>query len=218
MGIYVFNRRVLFDLLHSQPLAKDLVTELFARRLSTHPIQAHLFDGYWADVGTIRSYHEASLALAGDDPPFSFHRPEGVIYTRMRNLPASRIETSSAKQCLISDGCTIGSGTYLERCVVGVRSILGKNVRAKDAILIGADEFETVEERRRNREQGVPDIGIGDDTVIERAIVDKDCRIGKNVKIINAMGVQEAEGDNYVIREGIVVIPNDAVVPDGTVI
>lgn len=218
MGIYLFNRRVLFDLLHSQPLAKDLVTELFARRLTTHPIQAHIFDHYWADVGTIGSYYEASLALASDNPPFNFHSPEGVIYTRMRNLPVSRIENASTNHCLISDGCIIGPGTTLERCVVGVRSIIGKKVRARDAVLIGADAFETVEDRKNNREQGIPDIGIGDDTIIERAVVDKDCRIGKNVKIVNAKGVQDAEGENYVIRDGIVVIPNDAVVPDGTVI
>jgi glucose-1-phosphate adenylyltransferase len=209
---------VLCDLLHSQPLAKDLVTELFARRLSTHPIQGHLFDGYWADVGTIPSYFEASLALAGDNPPFNFHSPEGVVYTRMRNLPASRVEAAVTSQCLVSDGCTIRSGAHLERCVIGVRSSIGTGVRIKDAILLGADELETEADRADNRKVGVPDIGIGDNTVIERAIVDKDCRIGKNVRIVNAKRVQEAEEENYVIRGGIVVIPNDAIVPDGTVI
>jgi glucose-1-phosphate adenylyltransferase len=218
MGIYLFNRSVLLDLLHVQPLAKDLVTEVFARRLSTHPIQAHLFGGYWADVGTIRAYHEASLALAGDDPPFNFHSPDGVIYTRMRNLPASRLGTAVAEQCLISDGCTIGAGARLERCVLGVRSRIGRNATLRDTVLIGADRYETPEERNSNRRQEVPDVGIGDDTVIERAIVDKDCRIGRNVRIVNARNVHEDEGINYVIRDGIVVIPNDAVVPDGTVI
>lgn len=218
MGIYLFNRQVLFDLLQSQPLAKDLVTELFARRLSTHPLQAHLFDGYWADVGTIKSYFDASLALCSDDPPFDFHSPEGVIYTRMRNLPASRVAAASANQVYISDGCTVRAGTHLERCVLGVRSRIGENVRIKESVIIGADDLETDEGRAENRRKGVPDIGIGDNCVIERAIIDKDCRIGKDVRIVNAGGVQEAEADNYVIREGIVVIPNDAVVPDGTVI
>jgi glucose-1-phosphate adenylyltransferase len=218
MGIYLFNRQVLFDLLHSQPLAKDLVTELFARRLSTHPLQAHLFDGYWADVGTIRSYYEASLSLCGDDPPFQFHSPEGVIFTRMRNLPASRVEAASAQECIISDGCTIRSGAHLERCIVGVRSTIGQGVTVKDSVIIGADDLETAAGRAENRAQGRPDIGIGDSTIVERAIIDKDCRIGKDVRIVNAKGLQEAEGDNYVIRDGIVVIPNDAIVPDGTVI
>jgi glucose-1-phosphate adenylyltransferase len=218
MGIYLFNRQVLFDLLHSQPLAKDLVTELFARRLSTHPLQAHLFDGYWADVGTISSYYEASLALAGDDPPFDFHSPEGVIYTRMRNLPASRVQASSARHCLISDGCTIGRDSHLERCIVGVRSRVGAGATVKDSVIIGADELETDEDRTENRRRGRPDIGIGANAVVERAIIDKDCRIGKNVRIVNERGVQDEEGPNYSIRDGIVVIPNDAVVPDGTVI
>ena len=218
MGIYVFNRRVLLDLLHVQPLANDLVTEVFARRLSTHPIQAYLFGDYWADVGTIRSYHEASLALASDEPPFDFHSPEGVIYTRMRNLPASRLESSVAESCLVSDGCVIGAGARLERCVIGVRSILGRNVSLRDTVLIGADRYETPEERALNRQRGVPDVGIGANTIIERAIVDKDCRIGRDVRIVNVNRQQEDEGENYVIRDGIVVIPNDAVVPDGTVL
>jgi glucose-1-phosphate adenylyltransferase len=218
MGIYLFNRQVLFDLLHSQPLAKDLVTELFARRLSTHPLQGHLFDGYWADVGTIRSYHEASLALCGDNPPFSFHSPEGVIYTRMRNLPASRVEAAEANQCLISDGCTVQPGASLERCVLGVRCRVGRDATIRNSVIIGADEYETAASRAENRRSGVPDVGIGDHTIIENAIVDKDCRIGRNVRIVNQRGVEEDEGANYVIREGIVVIPNDAVVPDGTVI
>jgi glucose-1-phosphate adenylyltransferase len=218
MGIYVFNRQVLFDLMHSQPLAKDLVTELFARRLSTHPLQAHIYDGYWADVGTIRSYYEASLTLCGDDPPFSFHSPEGVIYTRMRNLPASRVEAATTQHCIISDGCTIKPGAHLERCLLGVRSRIGSGATIKDSIIIGADEYETAQDREQNRKDGLPDIGIGDNAIIERAIVDKDCRIGNNVRIVNQQRIQEAEAENYVIRDGIVVIPNDAVVPDGTVI
>jgi glucose-1-phosphate adenylyltransferase len=218
MGIYLFNREVLFDLLHGQPLAKDLVTEIFARRLTTHPIQTHIFDGYWADVGTIKSYFEASLDLAADRPPSSFHTPEGVIFTRMRNLPASRLESASTAQCLVSDGCTVSAGSHLERCVIGLRSRIGKNVTLRDVIVNGADRFETPAEREANRNGGLPDFGIGDNTVIERAILDKDCRIGKNVRILKAGRVQEADGPNYAIRDGIVVIPNDALVPDGTTI
>ena len=218
MGIYVFSRRVLFDLLHAQPLANDLVTEVFARRLTTHPIEAYLFGGYWADVGTIRSYHEASLSLAGANPPFDFNSPEGVIFTRMRNLPALRVASAVTESCLVSDGCTIGVGSRLERCVLGVRSVIGRNVRLSDVVVLGADRYETAEERGLNGRRGVPDIGIGDNTIIERAIVDKDCRIGRDVRIVNVDRLEEDEGENYVIRDGIVVIPNDAVVPDGTII
>src|SRR5262245_21583868 len=218
MGIYLFNRKVLFDLLQAQPLAHDLVTEVFARRLTTHPIQAHLFGGYWADVGTIRSYYEASLALADDDPPFEFHCPAGVIYTRMRNLPTSRVDGALTQHCLMSDGCVVAPGARLERCVVGVRSRVGRNVTVRDSVVIGADGYETDQDRAANRRRGIPDLGIGENSVIERAIVDKDARIGRNVRIVNQHGLKEADGVNYAIRDGIVVIPNDAIVPDGTVI
>jgi glucose-1-phosphate adenylyltransferase len=218
MGIYLFNREVLIELLQARPLAHDLVNEVFARRLSSKPIQAHLFGGYWADVGTIRSYYEASLELAGENPPFNFSSTEGVIYTRMRNLPASRVEASSVRHCLISDGCVVAPGTRLEQCLVGVRSLIARNVVLRDAILIGADEYETQPQRDDNRRRGIPDIGIGENTVIERAIVDKDSRIGRNVRIVNERGLREADGPNFAIRDGIVVIPDRAVVLDGTVI
>src|SRR5207237_4825783 len=136
--------------------------------------------GYWVTVGTIRRYHEASLTLSGDAPPFSFHSPEGVIYTRMRNLPASRVASATTQQCIISDGCTIRPGAHLDRCLLGVRSRIGAGVTIKDSIVIGADGFETDQDRVKNRERGVPDIGIGDNAIIERAIIDKDCRIGNN--------------------------------------
>ena len=216
MGIYLFNREVLIDLLNAPPLATDFGKEIFPRSIKTHRVQAHLFDGYWEDVGTVKSYHEANLALASDEPPFDFHSSEGVIYTRMRFLPASRICGARLRQCLVSDGCVVGSGADLEHCVLGVRSRIGKNVRLRDTVIIGADRFETDEERADNARRGFPDLTIGEGSVIERAILDKDCRIGRDVKILNEKGQENAEGTNYVIRDGIVVIPKGAVVADGT--
>jgi glucose-1-phosphate adenylyltransferase len=218
MGIYVFNRKVLFDLLDAQPSATDLVREVLAGGMANYRIQAHLFDGYWQDLGTIRSYHEANLALASDQPPFDFHSPEGVIYTRMRYLPASRVSAARTDHCLISDGCVIAAGARLEGCVVGLRSRIGRDVQLRDTILIGADRYETEQERAANRKRGTPDFGVGEGSIIERAILDKDCRIGRHVRIINRQGLQEDDGPNYHIRDGIVVVPNGAAVPDGTVI
>jgi glucose-1-phosphate adenylyltransferase len=218
MGIYVFSRQALNDLVQAQPEATDLVREIYPRCLNTHRIQGYLFDGYWEDLGTIKSYFEASLALAGENPPFDFHSPEGVIYTRMRNLPASRIRASQVEQCLISDGCLVETGTRLERCIIGVRSRIGRNVTMRSTVLIGADRYETDEEARGNRERGIPGFGVGDGSVIERAIIDKDTRIGRNVQILNRANLREADDPLYVIRDGIVVIPNGMVVPDGTVI
>jgi glucose-1-phosphate adenylyltransferase len=218
MGIYVFDREALFDLLDAHPQATDLVTELLIPGLRKYPIQSYLFHGYWEDLGSIKSYHEANLALASPTPPFDFHSPEGVIYTRMRNLPASRVQAAHLEQCLISDGCIIGSGTRMERCVIGIRTRLGQHVTLRDTVVNGADRIELDRDRLLNRQRGLPDLGVGDNSVIERAILDKDCRIGTNVQLVNRRNVQQAEGDNYVIRDGIVVVPNGAVVPDGTVI
>jgi glucose-1-phosphate adenylyltransferase len=218
MGIYLFKRQPLLDLLTAKPLATDFGKEIFPRSLKTHKVQAHLFDGYWEDLGTVKAYHDASLALASESPPFDFHSPEGVIYTRMRFLPASRMSGATLKQCLVSDGCVIGEGTRIEHSILGVRSRIGRNVALRDTVLIGADRFETDAERAANRTRGLPNLGVGNNVVIERAILDKDCRIGDNVRIVNHHGALDEESDNYVIREGIVVIPRGTVIPEGTVI
>jgi glucose-1-phosphate adenylyltransferase len=217
MGIYLFNRETLFELLGTGPLATDFGKEIFPRSLKTHRVQAYLFDGYWEDLGTIKAYHEAHLALASDEPPFDFHTSEGVIYTHMRNLPAPRVSAASIKECLLSDGCVIQSGARIERSVIGVRGQVGRDVTLRDTVMLGANYFDAeVREDRRRRD--VPPLGVGAGSVLERAILDKNCRIGRGVRIVNSRGVQEAEADNYVIRDGIVVIPGGAVVPDGTVI
>src|SRR5437588_886683 len=218
MGIYLFNREKLIKFLNTPPLPTDFGKEIFPRSIQTHRVQAHLFDGYWEDLGTIKAYHESNLALASDDPPFDFHSPEGVIYTRMRFLPASRITDATLDQCLISDGCVIQQGARIDRSVIGVRSRVGANASIRDCVMIGADRFETDAERADNERRRVPGLGVGDGSVIERAILDKDCRICRNVRITNRQDKQEDETDKYVIREGIVVIPKGTIIPDGTII
>ncbi len=218
MGIYLFTRDALFQLLNSKPLATDFGREIFPRSIATHKVQAYLFDGYWEDVGTVKSYHEANLAQCGEHPPFCFHQPDGVIYTRMRYLPASHIKASRLDQALISDGCNIEAGTSITRCILGVRTRVGKNVTLKNSVIIGADRFETPAERRENERRGLPGFGIGDGCVIENAILDKDARVGANVRIVNHEKINNGEGRNFVIRDGIVVIPKAAVVLEGTVI
>jgi glucose-1-phosphate adenylyltransferase len=218
MGIYLFTRQALLQLLNAPPLATDFGKEIFPRSIGTHHVQAHLFDGYWEDVGTIKAYHEASLALAEENPPFDFHSPEGVIYTRMRYLPPSRVSGASLERCLVSDGCVVQSGARLTHSVLGVRTRIGHDTTIRDTVIIGADRFETDQERATNRRRGIPDFTVGNGTVIENAILDKDCRVGSNVRIINEGKRQDGEGENYVIRDGIVVVPKGAVVLDGTVI
>lgn len=218
MGIYLFKKDSLLELLNAPPKATDFGKEIFPRCVDTHKVMTYVFEDYWEDLGTVKAYHDACLALAGPKPPFDFHVPEGVIYTRMRFLPASRLNGASLKDCLISDGCVVQEGSRLEECVLGVRSHIGKNVQMKRTIVIGADRFETDSERQSNEEKGLPSFSIGEGSVIENAIVDKDARIGRNVKLLNQKKVEEQESDLYVIRDGIIVIPRGTVVPDNTVI
>ena len=218
MGIYVFKREALLSLLMARPLATDFGKEIFPRSLKTHHVQAHLFDGYWEDLGTVKAYHEANLALAGDEPPFDFHSPEGVIYTRMRFLPASRIEGARLRHCLISDGCVIEQGADLETCVVGVRSRIGAGAVIRNTVILGADRFETEAERKANRAAGKPDLLIGEGTRIDGAILDKEVRIGRNVRITSKADALDEESETHVVRDGVVVIPRGTVIPDGTVI
>src|SRR5262245_3555585 len=218
MGIYLFNRDVLVSLLQERPPATDFGKDVFPRCIERLHVQTHLFDGYWEDLGTIQSYHECHLALAGDDPPFQFHHPDGIVYTRTRSLPPSRIVGATLDHAIISDGSVVQGGTTIERSIVGVRSRIAQNVVLRESVLIGADRYETDEERAENEKQGRPNLTVGEDTVIERAILDKDCRIGRKVRIVNARKVADDEGENFVIRDGIVVIPRGAIVPDGTVI
>ncbi|MFM8271632.1 MAG: glucose-1-phosphate adenylyltransferase [Gemmata sp.] len=220
MGIYLFKTSVLLELLTARPLATDFGKEVFPRNYTTKNVCAHLFDGYWEDLGTIRSYHEASLALAGPNPPFDFFAPDGIIYTRMRNLPASRIDVADLHESLVADGCVVGRNSRIERCILGVRSRVGAGVTLRDTVLIGSDDFETDAERAANRKIGRPDLNIGDGAEIANAILDKDCRIGRGVKLTNAKNLQEADGPNgsYHIRDGIICVPRSAVIPDGTVV
>ena len=220
MGIYLFKTEVLYEVLNAKPLATDFGKEVFPRNYKTKHICAHLFDGYWEDLGTIRSYHEASLALAGSNPPFDFFAPEGVIYTRMRNLPPSRFNGATLEHSVVADGCVIGADTRIERSLIGVRSRIGVGCTIRDTVLIGSDDFESDAQRAENRKRGRPDLNIGDGSVIERAILDKDCRIGRGAMLVNRDNQQEADGpnDTYYIRDGIIVVPRGGIIPDGTVI
>jgi len=218
MGIYLFKKEVLLKMLTTPPLDPDFGKHIFPRFYENQPIHVHLFDGYWEDLGTIKSYHESSLALASDNPPFDFAASQGTIYTRARFLPAARISDASVRQCLISDGCVVMPGSTIDRALLGVRSRIGRNTAITESVIIGSDEFESDEQREENRKIGRPNFNVGDSCVISRAILDKDCRIGNNVRITNVRNIQREDGKFYSIRDGIVVIAKGAIVPDNTVI
>jgi glucose-1-phosphate adenylyltransferase len=229
MGIYLFNTKKLIEMLNTPVpdklhnamlLPHDFGSNVFPNHVADRHIQAHLFDGFWEDLGTIKSYHETSLALGDSKPPFDFFSPEGTIYTRMRNLPASRINGAKLDRATVSDGCVIGTGSTVEYCSIGVRSVVGANVHLKNVVMIGSDGFETAADLAENKKLGRPDLNVGEGCKIERALLDKDCRIGRGVVIRD----HESDVDfddpagRYYIRDGIVCVPRAGVIPDGTVI
>ena len=216
MGIYLFKKEVLMEHLRD-PLNTDFGKHVIPNSIKERKVQGFLFDSYWEDVGTIAAYFNASLLLTEDKPPFYFQSEDGPIFTRRRFLPASKVMSATVKQALLSDGCLLQDGAHVEHSIIGVRSLIGRNATVKDCIIIGADRYETDDERARVT-PAHPAIGIGDGAHVERAIVDKNVRIGKNVRIKNEKNIQECDAPQYCIREGIVVIAKDAVIQDGTVI
>ena len=216
MGIYIFNRETLMDVL-SKTDYRDFGKEVFPAAIRSRHVQMHMFDGYWEDIGTIRSFYEANLSLAGDDPPFSLTLEESPVFTRARFLPPTRLHDVKISDSLIADGCRIGRNVTIENSVVGLRSIIGDNVTIRNSYVMGADYYERDEDVHRH--QMIP-IGIGDNSIINGAIVDKNCRIGKGVRIVNDGNIEESSHDNElcVIRDGIACILKGVSLPDGWVL
>ena len=215
MGIYLFNRSTLVDLLASGN-ATDFGKEIFPQAIAAHRVQAHLFDGYWEDIGTVGAFHKANIDLTRDNPPFDFTFGDNPIYTRPRYLPCSRLSGATVTDSLISDGCVIGKNSVIENSVIGVRAQIAENVTIRNSYIMGADSYENPKQIAANVRANRPDIGIGAGSRIENAIVDKNARIGRNVRIVNEAGIVESdESPHYVIRDKIVVIPKFTILQDG---
>ncbi|WP_435010635.1 glucose-1-phosphate adenylyltransferase [Tundrisphaera lichenicola] len=218
MGIYLFNRTTLVDLLASGN-AVDFGKEIFPQAIASTRVQAHLFDGYWEDIGTVGAFHKANIDLTREDPPFSFSADDSPIYTRPRYLPCSRLSGATVTDSLISDGCVIGKNTVIENSVIGVRAHIAENVTIRNSYIMGADSYENPKQMAANLRANRPNIGIGPGSIIQNAIVDKNARIGKNVRITNASEVVDSEDSpHYVICDKIVVIPKFTILQDGMVI
>jgi len=210
MGIYVFNRQVLAECLDNT--MDDFGKNIIPGTIDSRNVQAYVFRGYWEDIGTIRSFFDANLNLCDPAPAYNFYAPRAPIYTQSRFLPASVIEETVINRAMISDGCQIRSAR-LERCILGIRSLISPGSRLKNTIVMGADFYES--DKGGTPEGEIP-IGIGRDCIIEDAIIDKNARIGDGVVITTHDKDANSDGVGYYIRDGIVVIPKNAVIPAGT--
>ncbi len=220
MGIYVFKKQVLVDLLKKSPQQTDFGKEIIPGAAATHNIQAYLFNDYWEDIGTIESFYDANLALTQQPtPPFSFYDEEAPIYTRSRYLPPSKLLDAQITESMIGEGCIIKQ-CRIHHSVLGVRSRVMEGCTIEDTLIMGADFYEPAPERKSQAETGGIPIGIGANTTIRRAIIDKNARIGSNVKIVNKDGVEESQQEDrgFYIRNGIVVVLKNATIPNDTVI
>lgn len=218
MGIYLFNRTTLVEMLASGD-ATDFGKELFPQAIESHRVQTHLFDGYWEDIGTVGAFHKANIDLTREDAPFDFTYGDHPIFTRPRYLPCSRLSGVTVNNSLVSDGCVIGRGSVIENSVIGVRAQIAENVTIRNTYIMGADSYE----QRRHLEDNVranrPGVGVGADSIIENAIIDKNARIGRGVQIRNEAGVVDSDAaPHYVIRDKIVVIPKYTILQDRIVI
>jgi glucose-1-phosphate adenylyltransferase len=218
MGIYLFDRKMLVDLLQTTGTT-DFGKEVFPQTIRSFHVQAHLFDGYWEDIGTVGAFHRANIELAQENPPFDFMSGDRPVFTRPRYLPGSRVCDATVRTSLIGDGCVIGRGSVIENSVIGVRARIAENVTIRNSYIMGADSFESEKQLDVNRRMGRPDVGIGAGSEIQNAIIDKNVRIGRNVRIVNHDGIHDSdEHETHMVRDGIVVIPKFVVLSDGSVI
>jgi glucose-1-phosphate adenylyltransferase len=210
MGIYVFNRQVLIDVLDNDQ--DDFGKHILPASLQKYKVFAYIFQDYWEDIGTVRAFFEANLALTETIPAFNFFDRLHPIYTHARFLPASKVNEAQVNRALIADGCII-TGARIERAIVGLRSVIENGTTIRNTVLMGADFYQ--EEIPRPLSDG-PVLGIGRNVYIEGAIIDKNARIGNGVVITSEGKPADIDGENYCVRDGVVVVPKDAVIPAGT--
>src|SRR5213075_3325181 len=208
MGIYVFNRNVLIESLTNDLF--DFGKHIIPASIKDRHVSAFIFKGYWEDIGTIRAFYKANLDLTDLVPEYSFFESEAPIYTHPRFLPGSKVNGATLRQAIISDGCIISDG-HIERSVIGVRSIIQSGATIRNSVVMGADFYELGSDRGSEQ---IP-IGIGRNCVIDRAIIDKNARIADGVVITPEGKPDNFDAENYYIRDGIVVIPKNAVIPPG---
>ncbi|MDO4582964.1 MAG: glucose-1-phosphate adenylyltransferase [Planctomycetia bacterium] len=217
MGIYIFNKKLLVHALSSTEY-KDFGKEVFPALIRSKKVHTYVFDGYWEDIGTIRSFFDANLSLAKQNPPFEMFQPDAPIYTNARFLPSTQVSGATISDSLIADGCTIGKGAVIENSVIGVRCQIGENVTIRNSIVMGCDFYEHEAEAESDEPKSSIPLGIGQGSYIENAIIDKNCRIGDSVRIMNAPHWETMDETEFCqIVDGIVVVQKGNVIPSGWV-
>lgn len=215
MGIYVFNRAVLEEMLDSPHT--DFGKHIIPAFIGTHRVYSYVYQGYWEDIGTIRNFFEANLDCCNELPRFNFFAENAPIFTRQRNLPASKINGASIDHAVVADGCIINRAA-IAYSVIGLRSLVGSGSYLHRTVLMGCDYYETAASIAAHAAKGIPPIGVGMNTRIENCIIDKNARIGDNVVISPNGKPENVDHANYFIRDGIVIIPKNGIVPHGTII
>lgn len=221
MGIYVFRREALAEMLKRSPEHTDFGKEVIPAAMKDFKVQAYLFKGYWEDIGTVEAFYKANLSLTQQPkPPFSFYDSKAPIFTRPRFLPPNKILDANIRESIVCDGCIVKDGVQVSGSILGVRSRIETNTIIENTLVMGSDEYESSEERLADINSGVPPFGIGSNCHIRGAIIDKNTRIGNNVRILNKDNVQEAqrEDEGIFIRDGIVIVMRGSTIPDGTVV
>jgi glucose-1-phosphate adenylyltransferase len=218
MGIYLFKKEVLIDLLENQKKdATDFGKEIIPFAIKDHDVCSYQYGGYWTDIGNISSFFEANLALTQELPPFNLFHNEQKVYTRPRMLPPAKISGSSLLNTIAGDGCIIHA-ERMENCVIGIRTRIGYGTKVFRCYIMGSDYYETIEEMSFDTEKGIPKLGVGDNCYINNAIIDKNVRIGNNVRINGGGHLQNNDHELYTIKDGIIVVKKGAILPDGFVI
>jgi len=216
MGIYVFGKRFLIDLLNSSS-DNDFAKHIFPEAALKHRMMGYRFSGYWADIGTVRSFYQANLDLTSDLPEFNLYDVLNPIYTRSRCLPASRIDNCQVDHCVIADGCFL-DGSRINHSIIGCRTRIEEGTTISRSYVIGAGKYETRQEMIENRRRRIPNIGIGKNVSVANAIIDRDVRVGNDVVIRNVDNHTNFDAATFYVRDHIVVIPKGAIIPDGSVI
>jgi glucose-1-phosphate adenylyltransferase len=214
MGVYVFSRDVLLDMLAAGS-AKDFGREIIPSALEKYRVQSFLFRNYWADVGTIQNFYDANIMLTKAGAPFKFYDPHRPIFTHPRFLPGSRLIDCTVRNAIVADGCSLHR-CQVEESVVGIRTLIQDGSTVRRSVLLGADFYDADGSAPPRRD--APRLGIGKNVVLDKVIVDKNARVGDDVRLVNEAGVQEADGNGYYIRSGVIIVPKDGVIKPGTVV